>query len=158
LAAYRFLTTWVLDAPVAGVWEAIAHPVNWPDWWPGVERVVEVDHGDQDGLGSVYDHWWTSVFPYTVDFRTTTTRIDKPHLIEAHADGKLAGIGRWRFFQGSATAVTYEWDVRTTPAWMNALAPLARPVFAWNHNVLMRRGGAGLARHLGVNLLAEGYD
>jgi uncharacterized protein YndB with AHSA1/START domain len=158
MASYRFLTTWVIDAPVEHVWDAIAHPVRWPEWWPGVVRVLEVDHGDEDGLGSVYDHWWKSAFPYTVDFRTTTTRIDKPHLIEARSDGKLAGLGRWRFFQGGATALTYEWDVHTTQPWMNAAAPIARPVFVWNHNVLMRRGGAGLARHLGVPLLAEGYD
>jgi hypothetical protein len=42
------------------------------------------------------------------------------------------------------TAVTYEWNVRTTKAWMNALAPVARPVFAFNHDYVMRRGGEGL--------------
>jgi hypothetical protein len=158
VAEYEFLTTWVVDAAVPMVWDVIVHPARWPDWWKGVKRVVEVDPGDDTGLGSVYDHWWQSVIPYTVDFRTTTTGIDKPHLIEAQAAGKLTGVGRWRFFEGSATAVTYEWRVRTTPAWMNAVAPVARPVFEWNHNVLMRRGGAGLARLLGAPLLAEGYD
>lgn len=44
----------------------------------------------------------------------------------------------------------YEWDVRTTQWWMNALAPLARPVFAWNHDYVMRQGGEGLRRRLGV--------
>lgn len=158
VAEYRFLTTWVLDAPVEAVWDVIAHPERWPEWWHGVERVAEVDPGDEIGLGSVYEHWSRSVVPYTVDFRTKTTKIEQPHLIEAEADGKLSGTGRWRFFAGSATAVTYEWRVRTTQRWMNAAAPIARPVFEWNHNVLMRRGGTGLASRLGVELLAEGYD
>jgi hypothetical protein len=38
---------------------------------------------------------------------------------------------------------------------MNALAPFARPVFEWNHNAIMRRGGEGLARRLGTRLLAQ---
>lgn len=148
----------MIDAAIERVWDAIAHPERWPSWWRGVESVVEIEHGDHDGLGSVYDHRWRSVIPYAVEFRTTTTRVEKPHLLEAEAEGKLAGTGRWRFFEGEATAVTYEWDVRTTRAWMNVAAPVARPVFEWNHNVLMRRGGRGLARLLGAELLAEGYD
>ena len=54
------------------------------------------------------------------------------------------------------TAVTYEWNVRTTKAWMNLLAPVARPVFAYNHDVVMRWGGEGLARRLDCKLLAAG--
>ncbi|MEA2376163.1 MAG: hypothetical protein QOD13_70, partial [Thermoleophilaceae bacterium] len=36
------------------------------------------------------------------------------------------------------------------------LAPVARPVFEYNHDVVMRWGGEGLARRLGVELLAAG--
>jgi hypothetical protein len=36
---------------------------------------------------------------------------------------------------------------------MNALAPLLAPAFAWNHHAVMRAGGDGLARHLGVPFL-----
>ena len=42
-------------------------------------------------------------------------------------------------------AVTFDWEVHTTRAWMNALAPLARPVFHSSHDRLMRRGGRDLA-------------
>ena len=33
----------------------------------------------------------------------------------------------------------------TTKAWMNLLAPVARPVFEWNHDWVMARGGEGIA-------------
>jgi hypothetical protein len=36
---------------------------------------------------------------------------------------------------------------------MNLLAPLARPIFEWNHDVIMRQGGEGLARLLDVRLV-----
>jgi hypothetical protein len=38
---------------------------------------------------------------------------------------------------------------------MNALAPLLRPAFVWNHDWVMRQGGEGLARRLGVPLLGR---
>jgi len=84
-----------------------------------------------------------------------TTKVERPDLLEGDASGELAGLGRWRLFeQGGVTAVLYEWNVRTTRAWMNLLAPVARPVFAVNHDYVMRNGGQGLARLLGAPLLA----
>ena len=51
-------------------------------------------------------------------------------------------------------AVLYEWNVATTKAWMNVMGPIGRPVFRWNHDYVMRAGGRGLARRLGVELVA----
>jgi hypothetical protein len=82
--------------------------------------------------------------------------VEKPLLIEADAEGELTGQGRWRLFeQDGVTAVLYEWNVATTKPWMNALAPALRPVFEWNHNWVMRNGGAGIAELLGCRLLAS---
>jgi uncharacterized protein YndB with AHSA1/START domain len=154
MASYSFLTTWILDAPRDRVWEAIYEIERWPEWWPGVRSVQKREAGDEDGIGALYEQEWRSVIPYPVRFATRITRIELPHLIEAEADGELAGSGRWRFFAGRETAVTYEWNVRTTRAWMNLVAPIARPVFRWNHNVVMHQGGEGLADVLRAKLLA----
>ena len=153
MAAYRFLTTWVLDAALDDVWEAVYHPERWPEWWHGVRSVRQLRGPDDGGVGCVYDQEWRSRLPYPVRFRSLTTAVERPHLIAATVEGELAGTGRWRFFAGSDTAVTYEWDVRATRAWMRALSPVARPVFAANHDWVMRRGGEGLARLLGAKLL-----
>ena len=84
-----------------------------------------------------------------------TTRVEKPHLLEGNAEGELAGVGRWRLFErDGVTAALYEWNVHTTRAWMNLLAPLARPIFAVNHDYVMRNGGHGLAELLDAPLLA----
>ncbi|MEA2367019.1 MAG: hypothetical protein QOI32_2531, partial [Thermoleophilaceae bacterium] len=83
--------------------------------------------------------------------------VEPPCEMLGTASGELTGSGHWRLFeQAGVTAVTYEWNVRTTRAWMNALAPIARPVFEYNHNVVMRWGGEGLARVLNCRLLAAG--
>jgi len=154
MASYCFVTTWILAAPREDVWKAIYAIESWPAWWPGVRSVEQLEPGDADGIGALYGHEWRSVIPYPVRFETRITRIELPHLIEARADGELAGTGRWRFFDGGDTAVTYEWNVRTTKPWMNLAAPVARPIFRWNHNAVMHQGGEGLAKLLGARLLA----
>jgi hypothetical protein len=100
---------------------------------------------------------WRSRVPYVLEFDFAVHDLDEPRSMQGEASGELAGSGHWRLFeQDGITAVTFEWNVRTTKAWMNAIAPVARPVFAYNHDVVMRWGGEGLARRLGCNLLAAG--
>ena len=155
MAEYAFLTTWLLESPREPVWEAIHDQERWPSWWRGVEAASELRAGDGTGLGSVSQMVWKSLLPYRVSFEVTTTRIEYPTLMEGHAVGELEGVGRWRLYeQDGVTAVLYEWNVATTKACMNLLAPVARPVFEWNHDWVMRRGGEGIAERLGCELLA----
>lgn len=156
MATYSFLTTWVLEAERERVWDAIYDSERWPEWWRGVERAERLSPGDDRGLGQVGRYVWRGAIPYPVAFRIVTTRVERPALLEGDASGGLEGTGRWRLFaQGSVTAVLYEWDVRTTKRWMNLIAPVARPVFEWNHDRVMRNGGLGLAERLGARLLAS---
>jgi Polyketide cyclase / dehydrase and lipid transport len=124
---------------------------SWPEWWRGVERVTVLEPDER------YRIAWRSRIPYALEFEFAVRDLDEPRSMTGDAHGELTGSGHWRLFeQGGITAVTYEWNVRTTKAWMNALAPLAKPIFEYNHNVVMRWGGEGLARRLGCNLLAAG--
>jgi hypothetical protein len=108
-------------------------------------------------VGQLARYTWRSKLPYELEFEMRTTRVERPHALEGEASGELAGTGRWRLFEGNgATAVLYEWNVRTTRPWMNLLAPVARPIFAWNHDYVMRNGAEGLARLLDAPLLAVG--
>lgn len=151
---YRFLTTWCLAAPIEPIWDALHDSERWPQWWRGVERVVEIEPGAEDGTGQLARYTWRSRLPYELTFDMRSTRLERPHLLEGEASGELAGTGRWRLFEADgATAVLYEWDVSTTRRWMNLLAPIARPIFAWNHDHVMRNGGEGLARLLGGRLV-----
>ena len=128
---------------------------RWPEWWRGVDRVEKLREGGEDGVGSVYAQRWRSILPYTVSFEIETTLVERPLVLEGRSSGELEGVGRWRFHEGAATAVTYEWNVRTTRRWMNTVAPVGRPVFAWSHNVVMAWGGECLAHRLDARLLAR---
>jgi uncharacterized protein YndB with AHSA1/START domain len=157
LGEYRFLTTWCLEAPAEPIWDAIHDSERWPEWWRGVERVVELRPAGEDGTGQVARYTWKSRLPYDLEFEMRSTRSERPHLLEGEASGELEGTGRWSFFPGDgATAVLYEWNVHTTRSWMNLLAPVARPIFARNHDYVMRNGAGGLARLLGARLLIAG--
>ena len=148
---YRFLTAWLLDAERRAVWGALRSAERWPEWWRGVERVTVLAPDER------YLIAWRSRVPYELEFEFAVDELDEPRSMSGEASGELTGTGHWRLFeQDGVTAVTYEWNVRTTRAWMNLLSPLARPVFEYNHKVVMRWGGEGLARRLGCNLLAAG--
>ena len=161
MPAYRFLTTWLLECDRERVFDAINDSEAWPSWWRGVERVVELTPGDENGIGQVGRYTWKSKLPYELTFDMRTTQKERPHLLAGEASGELAGTGTWRLFEQAedggrpVTAVVYEWNVATTRRWMNLLAPFARPVFEWNHDWVMGHGGEGIARLIGCRLIAS---
>lgn len=155
MADYDFRTTWRLSAPRERVFEEIHASDRWPEWWRGLERVVKLEDGDAEGRGSLGRYTWRSLVRYRVEFEMRITEVDRPARMAGEAVGELTGSGRWRLFEdGGGTRVVFEWRVRTTRRWMNALAPVARPLFQWNHDWIMRQGGRGLARRLGAELLS----
>lgn len=146
MARYRLVTTWLLDADRESVFAVVRDFERWPEWWQGVERVTL----DGDEMEQV----WRSRLPYAVAFRARVEAIEPPERIDGLVDGALRGHGRCRLDEvPQGTRVRFELEVETTEAWMNLVAPLARPVFVWNHDALMRRGGEGIAARLGARLL-----
>jgi uncharacterized protein YndB with AHSA1/START domain len=155
MARYEFLTTWCVDARVDVVFDLLHDSTGYPRWWQGVERVVVLESGDETSVGKLVRFTWRSVLPYSLEFDLRVTRVERPYLIEGQATGELEGVGVWRLYEGHGTAIVYDWRVRTTKRWMNLLGPLARPAFAWNHDLVMRQGAHGLATELGATLLAH---
>lgn len=156
MKAYEFVTIWRVGAPVEAVWNEIYHSEKWPDWWRGVERVVEVRKGDEDGVGNIRRYTWKSKLPYRLSFEMETVRIERPVLLEGVAKGELEGRGVWRLSgDGDQTVARYDWKVETNKWWMNLLSPVARPLFKWNHDVVMSWGAEGLAKRLGTSVVEE---
>ena len=157
MARYEFLSTWLLRAPRTEVWNAIEDASAWPTWWRGVIASQQLVPGDADGVGRRYRVRWRSAVPYPLEFEFEVDSVAAPGHMAGRAFGELEGTGVWRLYeQRGLTAVTYDWRVRTAKAWMNAVAPVARPVFKWNHDWVMARGAEGLAARLGVELVASG--
>jgi uncharacterized protein YndB with AHSA1/START domain len=55
---YSFTTLWRISAPLERVWDAIYHSERWPEWWRGLESVLEIKPGDSGGVGSVRRFVW----------------------------------------------------------------------------------------------------
>ncbi len=153
---YNFVTLWRFDAPLAAVWDFIYRSEEWPAWWRGVERVEVLEEGDESHVGGVRRYTWKSKLPYRLTFDMRLTRVEPHSVIEGEAFGELTGRGLWTFNgAGDTTDVRYDWRVETTKPWMNLLAPLAKPLFKWNHDVVMAWGAEGLDKRLRETMNAE---
>jgi hypothetical protein len=155
MAEFQFVTVWRIAAPLPQVCDAVSQCLQWPQWWKGVEKVEEFDPGDTAGVGSLRRFTWRGRLPYRLCFDVLVTRIVPLTMLEGRASGEVEGIGRWQFADdGGVTVVRYEWLVRTNRWWMNIIAPIARPLFKWNHDQVMRQGAEGMARLLNARLLS----
>ena len=154
-APYALVTRWRIDAPRERIFDALVTPEAWPRWWRYVKSVALVEPGDAAGVGAVRRFTWSSRLPYRLTFDMRTTSVERPVAMDGEAFGDLVGTGRWRLgSERGITDVRYDWEVATSKPWMNRLAPLLAPAFAWNHHEVMHEGGRGLARHLGATLVA----
>jgi carbon monoxide dehydrogenase subunit G len=149
--SFDLVTHWRLAASLDAVWAVLIDTESWPSWWPAVKAVRLIDPGGPDGVGAVREFTWGTALPYSITFRMTATRVEPMTLIEGEARGELDGVGRWTLTaEGGDTVVRYDWRVDVTKPWQRALAPLLRPVFAWNHVVVMGWGEKGIRKRLGI--------
>jgi uncharacterized protein YndB with AHSA1/START domain len=148
-AQFRLTTQWRFDASIDAVWQVLSRTAEWPQWWPAVIEVQELASGDALGIGAYRRMTWRTALPYTLSFNMRTTRVERLTLIEGQSEGELAGIGRWQLSEADGrTLVQYDWIVNVTKPWMRGLLPVLRPVFAWNHRVVMEWGQRGLEKQL----------
>jgi polyketide cyclase/dehydrase/lipid transport protein len=125
---------------------------SWPQWWPVVRRVTPVT---PESGPAVWEFRFRTRLPYDIVFAAEVLDDDPLAGMRVRVTGRLAGEGGWRAEPvPRGTLVCFDWWVRPQLAWMRAVAPLARPVFSWNHRSLMADGAFGLARRLDTRLLA----
>lgn len=153
---FHLVTEWTIGAPVEDVWRELSTPERWPEWWPSVKQVTLLRDGDDRGIGAVRRLRWATALPYDLTFDMETTRVEPPSIIEGRALGELEGVGRWTLHgDGTSCRVRYDWIVQVTIPWMVQLSFLLRPVFRWNHGVVMERGRRGLVDRLGKKQAGE---
>jgi hypothetical protein len=151
VTAFELVSYWRIAAPLDRVWAEIVDVDAWPSWWRAVRKVERLRDGDIEGIGAVRRITWATALPYTITFDVESTRSEPMHRLEGRATGELNGVGVWTLTSdGDITTVRYDWRVDLGKAWMRAFAPILRPAFAWNHNVLMGWGKADLKTRLGL--------
>ncbi len=154
MAEYNFLTVWKFDAPLERVYAAIHQADQYHLWWKGQSPVETIEKGDAQGVGAVTKFCTKGILPYRLVYTGTVREIIPLQKIMGTTCGQLEGTGIWLFESNSGVStVSYRWTVKTNWRWMNWTTPLLRPLFVWNHNIVMRWGGEGLANYLGCRLL-----
>lgn len=150
--AYSFKTVWHIAAPLSLVWDTITHPLNWPSWWKGVESVVEITAGNENGIDGITRYTWKSALPYRLTFDMQLKQRVEYSYLKGIAFGELKGTGEWYFemLPDKTTKVVCLWEVTTEKLWMNFFSFILRPVFSYNHTLVMKWGEQSLKRKLGI--------
>jgi Polyketide cyclase / dehydrase and lipid transport len=147
---YEIQTRWRVVGRIDDVYTVLTDAESLPRWWPEAYRsVVTVADGDADGIGRVTAITTRGVLPYDVNWRVTVLEARAPELIRIAAAGDVEGRGEWRLKQvGEAVDLVYDWRVRVGKPWMQSFEFVLKPIFAANHNWVMRRGERGLRGEL----------
>src|SRR5436190_22671780 len=98
MAEYRFLTTWLLEAPCEPIWDAIYESERWPEWWSGVLEADKLEEGDESGVGQYGRYVWKSKLPYRLEFFVRRARWS------AHICSKVTHPGSWRASAAGASS------------------------------------------------------
>ena len=153
-AAFAFVARWELSAPRQYVWDALVDFNAWPVWWPGLEKVIETIHGDEDGIGQKATAVWRGPVGYSLKMAIEAVERVHPDYLRGVATGDVVGEGTWTLGTTTDdwTSIEFDWNVRANRKWMEFLAPVARPLFVSSHDHVMKEGAEGLATHLAADL------
>ncbi len=130
------------------MWQTLsATPFSWPEWWPELQNVHNVKL--VDGItGSAFSCTWKAR-GYTLRSDITVRESHFPDSIIMCSTGDLVGTANCNIkeIKGS-TIIKMDWQVQTTKAWMNLLAPVLKPLFTSNHHRVMNSGERGIQRYM----------
>jgi mannose-6-phosphate isomerase-like protein (cupin superfamily)/uncharacterized protein YndB with AHSA1/START domain len=140
---YAFVDEWDVAAPPAAVFAALSDAGSYPEWWRPV--YLDVESGGAPAVGTSSRQHFKGRLPYHLRTRSTITRLEPPHVLEADVEGDLRGHGRWTLTPaGPGTHVRFDWTVHADRALLRLLSPLLRPAFRWNHAWAIARAREGL--------------
>ena len=143
VAEYAFVDEWDVRAPLESVFDTLADGRTYPEWWTPVYKSVVADGPPR--LGGTSSQRFKGKLPYTLNTRSTITRLERPHLIAADVVGDLSGHGLWTLsVHRDLTHVRLDWVVRADRPLIRMLTPIARPLFRWNHTYAIARAMDGL--------------
>lgn len=150
MARYAFVTNWTFEADIEEVADILADALALPRWWPSVYLdVVELEPGDEQSVGALYDLYTKGWLPYTLRWQLRVTSSNRPHGFTLDSSGDFVGNGVWTLRQdGPLARVRYDWNIEATKPLLRRLSFALRPIFAANHRWAMAKGEQSLKLEL----------
>ena len=147
---YVFRSRWELASPPSDVFDALYDLANYPGWWPQVRAVHRFDEDHHKMVVR-------SFLPYEIDYTLIRETSDRAQgLLRGRVEGDIVGTIEWRINPSPSGCVAYFFeDVETTLEVLNLLAPVARWMFEFNHQLMMRDGHLGLSAYVSGRTLAD---
>jgi hypothetical protein len=147
---YSFVTRWRMPASPREVDLVLSDTAQVARWWPELYAKAEVlESGDITGLGKEVRVETKGFLPYVLKWSYIVTEAKPAEGFSIAATGDIEGDGRWLFEpDGPSTNVIYHWNVRAEKPLLRYFSFLLRPLFAANHNYVMKKGEEGLKKEL----------
>jgi hypothetical protein len=148
---FSLTTTWLIPAPLGLVWLALVDTEKWPFWWKYVASVTEMSSGNQNGINNIRQYDWRTCLPYNLLLNLRVVDVQPFRRLAVEVSGDLEGNGScdiaWDSSAGH-TKIEFLWCVQPCKGWMKSFTILAKPIFTWNHNQVMKRGEQALIQYL----------
>ncbi|SFB52412.1 Polyketide cyclase / dehydrase and lipid transport [Amycolatopsis marina] len=140
---YRFRSVWSVEAPVPTVFGVLVDLGGYPDWWPDVRTVRQIDEDTAEVS-------CRATLPYTIVLRMVRVEENaEAGRLRVRLSGDLDGELHCELSRvPGGTRLDIGQVVGVRKPLLRALSPLARPVLRANHALMMRRGQRSLRAHL----------
>ncbi len=147
---YRFVTHWRIRGPISVIYDILKEGQAYSRWWK-----LSYVSSETVGVGKIrcLVRAW---LPYTLQFTTELLQENPPYEFAVEATGDLVGTGVWKLKQeGEDAVVEFHWNVRASKSLVKWLSLFLKPVFAWNHAWVMKKGKACLRQEVARVLLSR---
>ncbi len=148
---FSLTTTWSIPASLELVWLSLVDTENWPSWWKYVASVTELSPGNTYKINNIRQYHWRTRLPYNLLLNLRVVEVKPLRRLVVEVSGDLEGNGACDIAWNSLTEHTeieFLWCVQPCKDWMKSFTIVAKPIFTWNHNQVMKQGELGLIRHL----------
>ncbi len=142
---HRFAFRWRIPGEPAEVFDLLAEPARYPEWWGSVHAAARAVAPGEAGASRAVELLSGARLPLLLRTRVSVMRLEPPRAIAFRLGGRIEGDGAWRLdVDGPYVSAALECRLRATRLPAALLLPLVRAEWRW----AMRQGEIGLRLEL----------
>ena len=140
MVCYSFITQGKIKAPPEHVWAAIEDIEAMPSWWEAIRCARIIGQAKKLKVGRQIRLSVKGLLG-NLSFTVKVTEFEALRRIKLQSTGDLKGYGLFTLEEeGGFSNLTYRWEVSTTGKLMNFCGRVLKPLLAYNHDRVMKKG------------------